>query len=115
MKPTTHVTHAIEEHHFTPFASLLMHFPMAVNKVVRENQIYYEYKPQKRVLEATIFYRRVGGHNERIDIEFDRTAYSFGELEDMVRSEYAWADHFYNHRNVAHDECGDCTAQISAK
>lgn len=87
----------IEDYHFTPFASLLLDFPMAVAKVVRENIIYYEYKPQRHTLKATIFYHRRPGHKERIDIEFTRTAYSFDSLVSMVKQEYDWANHWYNH------------------
>lgn len=116
MTHSTHNVTPIEDHHFTPFASLLLHFPMAVNKVVGSSQIYYEYKPQKRTLEVTVFYRRIGGMGERIDLELTRTAYSFSELEDMVRQEYVWADHFYNHRGgVAHASCKECMSEFGEK
>ena len=109
----THQTTPIRDEHFTPFASLLLHFPAAVAKVVGANAIYYEYKPKKNTLEATIFYRREPGHNERIDIEFVRTAYSFGELESMVREEYTWANHFYYHRGATPvDGCSDCNEEF---
>lgn len=90
----THVTTPIEQYHFTPFATLLLHIPLAVNEVVREaTKIYYEYRPNRNSLEVTLFYveRHIGGEwkmGHRLDFEFTRTAYSYADIKSIVKESY---------------------------
>jgi hypothetical protein len=55
--------------------------------------MYYNYRPRTQTMEVVVYWtvRKSDGTwvgNHRMDLELVRTAYSYGELEDMVRQTY---------------------------
>lgn len=80
----THVETPIEDHHFTPFASLLYFLPFHINTIIGvPNTIWYEWKPLPRRLEVTVYWRD-DEYKYRADAYFDRTAYSNTQIKEKL-------------------------------
>lgn len=81
-KVQTHVTTTISDEHFTPFASLLFHLPLAIRQVFGDKATFlYEYHPI-RGLEVSIWPN--DSMLYRVDGVFERTAYSFAEIKQQL-------------------------------
>lgn len=80
----------IEQHHFTPFASLLYQLPAGIRQVFGgfDTHWYWAHNPRKSALDLDIYW--IKGHEPRrtarrlTSVTFDHTAYSYEQIVNLL-------------------------------